>query len=207
MIHLHNPFEQEFWPCLTDLLAGLFGFMVLILTISLIQQTLLAHQIKTKEMELAKIKEQNEKLAKDLDGAVKAGLITINDGHIDIEGNILFPTGSSEVSHDGQRLLKDLALPLRNYILGSEDMILVGGFTDDLKIKNEHFPSNWELSTSRATQVVKLLIGFGVPADKIFAAGFGEFHPIVTNTNEIGRKRNRRVEISRVAIRLPKGKN
>ncbi|MFH0926026.1 MAG: OmpA family protein [bacterium] len=202
-IKINNPFEQEFWPCFTDIICGLLALFVFILVISLFHQSTQARQIKAQEQKLLVIKKRNEKLEEDLQGAVKAGLITIEDGHIDIMANILFPVGSNKVSKAGRNLLKELSSPLNNYILDSPDMIMVSGFTDDILIRNQKFPSNWELSTARATEVVKLLITFGVQANKVFAAGFGEFHPIVVNSDEVSRKRNRRVEISRVPVQLP----
>ena len=202
-IKIENPFDQTFWPCFTDIIAGLFALFVFIVIISLIQQKQLFKQVEAQEKKLAQLKTQNEKLAEELQGAIEAGLITIEDGHIDIEGNILFQLGSNKVCQEGKSLLQDLALPLNNYISDSPDMIMVSGFTDNLMINSPKFPSNWELSTSRATEVTKLLISYGVPAQKIFAAGFGEHHPIVTNDSEINRKRNRRVEISRVPVQLP----
>ncbi|MGA1874578.1 MAG: OmpA family protein [bacterium] len=198
-----NPFEQVFWPCFTDIMAGLFALVLLVLIASLIQQSGLASQLKSQQEEFAKVKKENQRLEEELQEAVKSGLITIKDGHINIEGNILFPTGSSKVSEEGKVLLKKLAMPLRHYISESPDMIMVSGFTDDIGIHNLRFPSNWELSAARAVEVVKLLIAEGVPREKIFAAGFGEFHPIVANRDERDRRRNRRVEISRVPIRLP----
>lgn len=201
-IKIQHPFEQEFWPCFTDIMSGLFALVILILVISLICQKGLVNRIKAQEQKLLEIKMRGERLEKDLQDAIKAGLITIKDGHIDIQGNILFQTGSSQVTEEGKGLLQNLAKPLSTFISGSEDMIMVSGFTDDVKILNSRFASNWELSTGRATEVAKLLISFGVSPDKIFAAGFGEFHPIVANSDEAGRKRNRRVEISRVPVRL-----
>jgi flagellar motor protein MotB len=200
---IHNPFEQVFWPCFTDIMAGLFALVFLVLIASLIQQNGLASRLKSQQEEFAKVKMENKRLEEELQEAIKSGLITIKDGHINIEGNILFPTGSSQVNKEGKFLLKNLAMPLRHYISESPDMIMVSGFTDDIRIDNRRFPSNWELSAARAVEVVKLLIADGVPKEKIFAAGFGEFHPIVANRNETDRKRNRRVEISRVPIRLP----
>lgn len=202
-IKINNPFGEEFWPCFTDIMASLFALFILIFILSLIQQSGLIAKLKIREQELAKTKEQNKRLAEELDDAVRAGFISIEDGHIDIEGSLLFATGSSEVTDQGKNLLKNIAGPIWNYIAGGNDMIMVSGFTDDVNIKNQRFPSNWELSTSRSTEVVKLLIDYGVSPKKIFASGFGEFHPIIINTDDTSRQRNRRVEISRVTVRLP----
>jgi chemotaxis protein MotB len=72
----------------------------------------------------------------------------------------------------------------------------VEGHTDDVPIHNERFSSNWELSTSRATEVVRLLmLQGGVRPENLAAAGYAEFHPAGDNSTEEGRRTNRRVDI------------
>jgi flagellar motor protein MotB len=63
------------------------------------------------------------------------------------------------------------------------------------------FKDNWELSAARALTVVRALVAAGVPVDRVFAAGFGETHPVAENTNDDGRAKNRRVEIAPVPRR------
>jgi len=66
----------------------------------------------------------------------------------------------------------------------------------DVPIHNEHFASNWELSTARSTEMTKLFITrYGFPAERLSAAGFAEFHPVAPNATEEGRALNRRVDI------------
>src|SRR4029077_6493877 len=81
-------------------------------------------------------------------------------------------------------------MPERDYRLRIE------GHTDNAPIHNSQFPSNWELSTSRATEIVRLLIvreGFG--PSRLSAAGYAEYYPITTNLTTEGRAMNRRVDI------------
>jgi flagellar motor protein MotB len=85
-------------------------------------------------------------------------------------------------------------------VLDTGDVIMVSGFTDDTPIKSEIY-TNWNLSAERAVNVVKTLIGLGFPPERLFAAGFGEFHPKVPNTSEENRRLNRRVEIGVTPIR------
>jgi chemotaxis protein MotB len=76
------------------------------------------------------------------------------------------------------------------------NVIRVEGHTDDVPIHTTQFASNWELSTARATRVVQLLIEQGgLPADRLSAAGYGEYHPRVGNDSAANRARNRRVDI------------
>jgi len=198
-----DPLRQVFWPAFTDLVIGLFAVLVFTLVISIIQQTDQARQIEMQEEKIEEISRQNAKLEEDLQDAVNAGLISVKDGHIDITANILFPTGSSRINPEGKDLLKSLVPPLKRFISNNDDILMISGFTDDRPINTRQFPSNWELSTARATEVVKQLTEFGFPRTKIFAAGFGEHHPISPNTGDKSRQRNRRVEISRISLRLP----
>lgn len=74
-------------------------------------------------------------------------------------------------------------------------LIEVQGHTDNVPIRNNLYPSNWELSHARAQSVVSYLIQRGVPPQRLAATGMGEFHPIAPQDQEEGRKRNRRIEI------------
>jgi chemotaxis protein MotB len=103
-----------------------------------------------------------------------------------------FESGSVQIRADAldtfgriAKLLKDKACNLR-----------VEGHTDDVPIHTKHFDSNWELSTARAINMVRSLIDdYKFPAERLSAAGFGEYHPLTTNATEVGRGINRRVDI------------
>jgi chemotaxis protein MotB len=72
---------------------------------------------------------------------------------------------------------------------------MVEGHTDTVPIAGSVFPTNWELSTARASRVVRFMIGQGVASSRLAAAGYAYLHPIATNVTAAGRSRNRRVEI------------
>jgi chemotaxis protein MotB len=73
---------------------------------------------------------------------------------------------------------------------------MVEGHTDDLPINTARFPSNWELSTGRATTVVRYLIeAWKLPPERLSSAGYGEYKPLVANTSAANRAKNRRVDI------------
>lgn len=77
-----------------------------------------------------------------------------------------------------------------------DENMRIEGHTDNVPIHNAHFPSNWELSTSRATEPVKLFIyRYQIAPSRLSAAGYAEFHPVAENTSADGRARNRRVDI------------
>lgn len=107
------------------------------------------------------------------------------------EGGV-FDSGSDEIKSEGKALLDTLATSLVS--IGNH--LRVEGHTDNVPIKNSKFPSNWELSTARATAVISYLIEkFGLDPETLSAAGYGEYRPTATNDTEEGKARNRRVDI------------
>ena len=115
-----------------------------------------------------------------------------------IQSGILFSTGSAEISGAGRenlRQIADLIQELVSEIPDDVDWILrVDGHTDSKPIQTIRFPSNWELSTARATSVVRFLISLGVPEHRLMAAGLGEFQPLADGADADTMQRNRRIE-------------
>ncbi len=115
------------------------------------------------------------------------------------ESEVLFPSGQAIVTDQGREAMDQLAaaiLELEKTIPEEINWALqVDGHTDIRPISSPQFPSNWELSTSRAASVVKYLIARGVPAKRLVAAGYGEFAPLETGTDEDSLRRNRRIEL------------
>jgi chemotaxis protein MotB len=111
--------------------------------------------------------------------------------------NLLFESGSATLQPGADKLLDEVAQLLN---LDSTHPITVEGHTDNQPISNAQFPSNWELSTARATNVVRFLISQGVNRYRLGAVGYADLHPIASNATAAGRARNRRVEI--VLMRL-----
>ncbi|MHA1567611.1 MAG: OmpA family protein, partial [Alphaproteobacteria bacterium] len=114
------------------------------------------------------------------------------------QSEVLFTSGQAELELSGAGQLQQLAATLRQIsstIPDDIDWVLrVDGHTDVRPISTPQFPSNWELSSARATSVVKFLIQSGIPANRLVAAGFGQFHPLDPRDDEIGYRRNRRIE-------------
>ncbi|MCZ6840417.1 MAG: OmpA family protein, partial [Alphaproteobacteria bacterium] len=77
---------------------------------------------------------------------------------------------------------------------GLDWVLRVDGHTDVRPISTPQFPSNWELSSARATSVVKFLIEQGIPPNRLVAAGFGQYQPLDAGDDEIAYRRNRRIE-------------
>jgi flagellar motor protein MotB len=141
-----------------------------------------------------------EALERALAKPLAEGRITLTDGRIGIQGNVLFQLGSAELSPEGQQLITDVVRPLRVYVETAGVSVMVSGFTDDKPLLGitSPFRDNWELSTERALTVMRALIAAGFSRDKVFAAGFGENQPVAPNTSDANRARNRRVEIAPV---------
>ncbi|WP_126982360.1 peptidoglycan -binding protein [Brucella melitensis] len=116
------------------------------------------------------------------------------------QSEVLFPTGSAEINPKGQVEMKKLAdaiIQLNREIPDDINWVLrVDGHTDNVPLAGTgRFRDNWELSSARATAVVKFLIANGVPANRLVAAGFGEYQPLDTANTADARARNRRIEL------------
>ncbi|MGU3576988.1 peptidoglycan -binding protein [Brucellaceae bacterium C25G] len=116
------------------------------------------------------------------------------------QSEVLFPTGSSDINPAGlveMKKLADAVITLNNEIPEDINWILrVDGHTDNIPLSGTgRFRDNWELSSARATSVVKYLIANGVPANRLVAAGFGEYQPLDDSDDSEARAKNRRIEL------------
>lgn len=192
------------WLVFGDLMAGLMGLFVLFFVVAVWFQVDLAASLEAEQE--ARVEAQAAKAATDarlaalesaLAAPLAAGRITLEDGRIAIAGSVLFDLYSADLRAEGAALLGEIGPPLARWLTEQRQMVMVGGFTDDLPIHGDRrrFADNWQLSTERALTVVRGLVERGVPPERLFAAGFGAHHPAAPNTDESGRARNRRVEI------------
>ena len=116
---------------------------------------------------------------------IKEGIvITIND-------SLLFKSGQAQIDPNFDMDLRQISDVLKKY----PNMIQVEGHTDNNKINSGLYPSNWELSSARASSVVRALIANGVQESQLTAIGYAANQPIESNKTEEGRYRNRRVTI------------
>jgi len=115
------------------------------------------------------------------------------------QSEVLFASGSAQIGEPGKTQLAQLAKTLKQLaarIPSDINWVLrIDGHTDRVPIATSQFPSNWELSTARALSVVRFLQGEGIPPERLAAAGFGEHQPLDPRDDEIGRRRNRRIEL------------
>ncbi|HSX84620.1 MAG TPA: flagellar motor protein MotD [Cellvibrio sp.] len=110
---------------------------------------------------------------------------------IELKDSILFASGGTDLSLQAQAIFDEIAGILKGY----PNPIQVEGYTDNIPINNPRYPSNWELSSARASAIVKLLAARGVAPQRLSAVGFGEFQPVASNEHPAGRAQNRRVAL------------
>ena len=197
------------WMAYTDLGIALVSLFILafVAMATLKEQkaedlTRTEEEVLSCQEEMRKIAaERNALLAKSLQTSIEAGLIALEDGKIQIQASFLFPTNGAKLTTEGEGVIKGISKGLLD-ALDTGDVIMVSGFTDDIPFSGSTTYTNWNLSTERAVNVVKMLIKEGFPSDRLFAAGFGEFQPKYPNDTEEHRRLNRRVEIGVTPLRL-----
>jgi chemotaxis protein MotB len=121
--------------------------------------------------------------------------VVLRNGHmvLQLANDVLFDSGRTDVKPSGKDALAQVATILKTI---ADRHFQVAGDTDNVPIQTERFPSNWELSTRRAVEVVHFLVAQGMRPELLSAAGYGEFDPIAPNDTPDGRARNRRTEIT-----------
>jgi len=121
--------------------------------------------------------------------------VYIKDGnvYVSLEEKLLFKSGSDVVDPKGKEALKTLAKVLNST---TNVTVMIEGHTDNVPIKTKLFKDNWDLSTARATSILRILTtDYGFDSNRITASGRGQFHPVKTNETAEGRAGNRRTEI------------
>ena len=150
-----------------------------------------AHQKQQTE----KMKGVAEDLLKAMEPLVKEGQVKVSQSvhgiAIEINASVLFASGQATLEPGSIKALRAVGGVLAQV----PNDVQVEGFTDNTPINTVAFPSNWELSTARASSVVRLLAESGAPTERLVAVGYGEFRPVDTNSTPEGRARNRRVTI------------
>ncbi|HBA66034.1 MAG TPA: flagellar motor protein MotD [Methylococcaceae bacterium] len=139
--------------------------------------------------------EASEQMSEVLAPFIEKDLVAVkkHDFWIELEMNseLLFASGEAELSPKALPVLKKVSEIVRRM----PNVINVEGHTDTVPISTVKFPSNWELSSARATSVVREFVNEGIAPSRLSAVGYGEFHPIADNNSEAGRFQNRRVVV------------
>ena len=158
-----------------------------------------AKALEEKEKAIAELTRTRDKLTTELKEEIRKGEIAITQLKdrlsLNLVEKILFDSGSALVKKDGKKVLDRVAEILKKV---QDKQIRIEGHTDNVPISAriiDKFPSNWELSTSRATNVVRYLQEKAVDPKYLVAAGYSEYRNIAPNDKPEGRAKNRRIEI------------
>ncbi len=171
----------------------------LLTTIEELNQALEKEKI-AREARLAKVKNTYNQLVGALEEEIKRGELTISnlEGQLSVNllNKILFDSGKTAIKKEGQKVLKSLGDVLSKF---PNKSLQIAGHTDNVQISErlrERYPSNWELSTARATSVVHFLQdNVGLSGERMIAAGYSEYQPVADNEEVEGRALNRRIQI------------
>jgi chemotaxis protein MotB len=156
---------------------------------------------KAKEQELDRLRSTYDTLVTDLKSEIEQGQVTITKMadrlSVRMVDKILFSSGEADITAQGIKVLERVGNVLKNT---EKKVIRVEGHTDNVPVSSrlaEKFYTNWELSTARATNVVRFLQDeVGIAPARLEAVGLSEFHPVATNKTLVGRSQNRRIEIA-----------
>lgn len=144
------------------------------------------------EKRLAEFKELTSKFSK----LVNSGKLSVKmvNGRMTValSTDILFSSGSSKLSVDGIKAIKEVSLLLKSLEGRSYQ---IEGHTDNIPIKSDIYPSNWELASARSLSVVKTMIDAGLPANQVSGASYADTQPVADNSTVDGKKMNRRIAI------------
>lgn len=150
----------------------------------------------TKKIEKEKISRAMEQMEKTIQELGISNMVEIIDEKdyllVRLNAQVLFESGSAEILKEGKKTLDELG----HSLMSLDNEIMVMGHTDTVPINTPLFPSNWELSTKRATNIVLYLVeSLGLDPSKLTPAGNGEFKPVGDNNTVEGRQKNRRIEL------------
>jgi len=140
----------------------------------------------------AEFKQLLSKLHKMIDAGtlkvkVRNGLMVVS-----MSSDVLFPPGGTKLKPEARAAIEELAVTIAGF---PSRKFQVVGHSDPTPIRTARFPSNWELSSQRAIEVVRMMVEAGVPPEMLSAAGSAEFDPLVTNDTTSNMTLNRRVEV------------
>jgi chemotaxis protein MotB len=155
---------------------------------------------RQKEAEIERLRNTYDQLVQAMQSEIAEGQIQItrlaDRLSVSLVDRILFPSGEADITPAGIRILQRVG----NVLKTTEGKIIrVEGHTDNVAISERlqaTFPTNWELATTRASNVVRFLQDtVGIDPARLQAVGLSEYHPIATNATVRGRSQNRRIEI------------
>lgn len=145
--------------------------------------------------QMVHIRRMSESIRRSLEPLTRTGQVNISEGAhgitVEINASLLFSAGESALQIGVQSPLRAIA----QVFAAGDFPVVVEGHTDSTPISTARFPSNWELSSARASSIVRVFADAGIPPARLSAVGYADQRPIADNLTEEGRARNRRVTI------------
>lgn len=186
--------DAQVWPAYADVVIN----VMLILLLYLFAQSAISSQASAGMIE---IRQRQTKLRQAVENDLRQAMgkeVTITeDGNLQkytFADRILFDSGQARLKLSGEEILDTIGRVFKSQV-GSFSKIQIEGHTDDKPIRLG-FPSNWELSSARATSVLRFFQDrSGINPQLLSATGYAEFHPVGPNDSDEGRARNRRIEV------------
>jgi chemotaxis protein MotB len=110
-------------------------------------------------------------------------------GEVDIElaSTSFFSAGSAQLKREAVPVLEHVLAQIKPFLAASDMVVKIEGHTDDTPSVSKQFPSNWELSTARASNVVRFFIAKGIPANRLMVTGYADTKPKVANRDATGK--------------------
>jgi len=206
---LDDEFEEDWLISYADMVTLLMCFFLAMTSISKVDMGLFEAMRKGLRSDIGKQKEVKTPLAEiqhDLDSLLseekKAGNVLVSKGPegiiLEFSSSAFYQVGKAEFSPEAGAILDKVTSAIKG-ISYYKFQIDIEGHTDNVPIKSLQFPSNWELSVNRATNIVKFLIDQGIGADRLKAAGYADTKPKLPNADSVGvaipenQARNRRI--------------
>ncbi len=190
-----NEPDVQVWPSYTDVALNI----TLILMVYLFAQAAISSQTSA-ALILIQQRQQTlrEEMLAALPNVLRGNMTVTEDGNLlkcSFSDRVLFDPAQADLKDGGRQVLGLVGGVLRRH-LDSFAQIQVEGHTDDRPIKTSRFESNWELSSARATSVVRFLQdAAGIESKRLSATGYSEYHPADSGDSEDARARNRRIEL------------
>lgn len=211
--------DENSWMALyNDLVSILLGFFVLLYAASVVDQIKykkvtesLAESLGGRPIQLSVVDEVGfdfnevlKALVKHIEQSELADYITLSQTPRGIElstdSELMFESAQADLNPEAQRFLHNLSLMLRRYACN----IIVEGHTDPLPINSKFFPSNWELSSARASSVVRFLIEEGIAAERLMAVGRADTKPFRPTGDALEKKQQRKRDRRVVLLLTPR---
>ena len=173
------------------------------------QKTTAEQQVASLEKQKASLMESSQQRQKEYESLVQGLSKEVEKGQlqvkqyknmlsVDLAEQIFFDSGRATLKAGGKEVLTKVGDALKGY---EDKIIRVVGHTDNVPVAKslqKMYPSNWELSVARATNVVRYLQQVGVPPERMVPSGRAEYDPVAPNDTPEGRQKNRRIEIMRI---------